>query len=71
MSDEHTPTLQDIPTDRDWWRGDAGKHHRELARWLRGIAAKRRLPNPQRELLSRARRYEIRANHLSRRAAVP
>ena len=71
MSDEHTPTLQDLAADRDWWQGHAGQHYRELAHWLRGVAAKCQLPNPQRELLSLARRYEIRANHLSRRAAAP
>src|SRR6266550_5532272 len=44
MTDEHTPTLQDIAADRDWRSRDAGKHYRELAHWLRGIAAKCRLP---------------------------
>jgi hypothetical protein len=67
MSHEHTPTLQDIAADLDWWSKDGGRHYRELAHWLRGIAAKCRLPNPQRELLSLARRYEIRANHLEHR----
>jgi hypothetical protein len=62
MSDEYTPTSQDIAADRDWWQGDAGKHYRELAHWLRGIAAKCRLPNPQRELLDLARHYDIRAS---------
>jgi hypothetical protein len=69
MLDEHTPTPQDIAADRDWSR-DAGKHYRELAHWLRGIAAKCRLPCTQRELLSLARRYDARADHLSRRAAA-
>ena len=58
MSEEHTPTLQDIAADRDRWRGDAGQHYRELAHWLRGIAAKCRLPYTQRELLDLARRYD-------------
>ena len=58
MSDEHTPTSQDIAADQDWWRGDAGQHYRELAHWLRGIAAKCRLPFAQRELLDLARRYD-------------
>jgi hypothetical protein len=71
MSDEYTPTSQDIAADRDWWQGDAGKHYRELAHWLRGIAAKCRLPNPQRELLDLARHYDIRANQLGHRAAAP
>jgi hypothetical protein len=44
MSDEHTPTSQDIDADRGWWQGDAGQHYRDLAHWLRGIAAKCRLP---------------------------
>jgi hypothetical protein len=35
------PTAAD---DRDWWSADAGKHYRELAYWLRGVAAKCRLP---------------------------
>ena len=62
MSDEHTPTLQDIAADRDWWRGDVGQHYRELAHWLRGIAAKCRFPYTQRELLDLARRYDARAD---------
>jgi hypothetical protein len=61
MMDEHTPTLQQIAADRDWWSADAGKHYRELAHWLRGIAAKCRLPYTQKELLDLARRYDTRA----------
>jgi hypothetical protein len=53
--------------DRDWWQLD-GEHYRELAAWLRDVARKRRLRNPQRELLALARRYERRADHLDRRA---
>ena len=68
MSDEHTPTLQNIGADRDWWSADAGRHYHELAHWLRGIAAKCRLPYSQRELLDLARRYDARADRLSRRA---
>ena len=64
MSDEHTSTLQGIGTDRDWWLRDSGAHYRELASWLRGIAAKCRLPNPQQELLRLARQYERRAAYL-------
>jgi hypothetical protein len=63
MMDEDTLTLQDIAADRDWWSADAGKHYRELAHWLRGIAAKCRLPYTQRELLDLARRYDTRADH--------
>jgi len=55
--------------NRDWWSANAGKHYRELAHWLRGIAAKCRLPYSQRELLDLARRYDSRADRLSRRAA--
>ena len=67
MTDEHTPTLHDI-ADRDWWLRDSGAHYCELAGWLRGIAAKCRLPNPQQELLKLARRYEGRAGNFERRA---
>jgi hypothetical protein len=49
MTENHTPTLQQIAADRDWWSVDAGKHYRELAHWLRGIAAKCRLPYTQKE----------------------
>ena len=59
MMDEHTLTLQQIAADRDWWSADAGEHYRELAHWLRGIAAKCRLPYTQKELLDLARRYEV------------
>ena len=68
MSGEHTPTLQNLAADRDWWSADAGRHYRELAHWLSGIAAKCRLPYSQRELLDLARRYDARADRLSRRA---
>ena len=70
MTPSRRPTPQYIAADRDWWSRDAGKHYRELARWLRGIPAKCRLPGTQRELLSLARRYDARADHLSRRAAA-
>ena len=66
MTDQHTPTLQQIAADRDWWSADAGEHYRELAHWLRGIAAKCRLPYTQKELLELARRYESRADCISR-----
>ena len=70
MSDEHTPTLQQIAADRDWWSERAGAHYRELAHWLHGVAAKCRLPATQKEILNLARRYESRANHLGRRGAA-
>ena len=59
MMDEHTPSLQQIAADRDWWSVDARSHYRELAHRLRGIAAKCRLPYTQKELLDLARRYEV------------
>ena len=61
MSDEYTPTLQDLAADRDRWFRNAGPHYREVAHWLRGVAARCHLPNPQRELLTLAGRYERRA----------
>jgi hypothetical protein len=35
-----------------------------LAHWIRGIAAKCRLPYTQKELLDLARRYDTRADHI-------
>lgn len=67
MLDQYTPTLRQLAADRDWWHRDSGAHYRELAIWLRGLAAKCRLPNPQRELLHLARQYERRAAYLERR----
>jgi hypothetical protein len=67
MSDEHTPTLRQIAADRDWWSVEAGKHYSELAHWLRGIAARCRLPYTQKELLKLAHRYDAGADRLSRR----
>ena len=69
MSDEHTLELQDIATDRDRWSQHAGKHYRELAHWLRGVAAKCRLPapHPQRELLGLARCYDRQADYVDGR----
>ena len=66
MSNEHTPTLQQIAADRDWWSADAGKHYRELAYRLRGVAASCRLPYTQKELLKLAKRYDTRADRLGR-----
>ena len=54
--------------DRDWWQLD-GAHCRELTTWLRDVAQKCRLPDPQRELLAVAERYERRADYVDRRAA--
>ena len=70
MTDQHTPTLQDPAADRDWWSADAGEHYRELAHWLRGIAAKCRLPYTQKELLKLAKRCDIIADRIARRAVV-
>ena len=61
MLNEHTSTLQEIAAERDQWFRNAGAHYREVAHWLRGVAARCRLPNSQRELLTLARRYERRA----------
>jgi hypothetical protein len=61
------PTLQ-IAADQHWWSGHAGMHYRELAHWLRGMAAKCRAPYAQRELLDPARRYDTRADRIGRRA---
>jgi hypothetical protein len=66
MTDEYTLTLQQIAADRNWWSADAGKHYRELAYWLRGVAAKCRLPYTQKELLDLARRYGTRADRIGR-----
>jgi hypothetical protein len=62
MTNEHTPTLQCAAADRDQWSEKAGAHYRELAHWLRGVAARCRLPYTQKELLNLARRYERRAD---------
>jgi hypothetical protein len=66
MSDEHTLTLQDITADRDCRSQQYGKHYRQVAHWLRGVAAKCRLPDPQTELLDIAMRYDRLANHSDR-----
>jgi hypothetical protein len=66
MTDEHTPTLHEIAADRDGWLRHAGAHYRQVAHWLRGVAARCRLPNTQRKLLDLARRYERRAKHAER-----
>jgi hypothetical protein len=71
MSDEHTLTLQQAAADRDWWSAHAGKHYRELAHRLRGIAASCRLPYTQKELLDLARRYDTTADRIGRPVADP
>ena len=67
MSDEHTLTLKNISADRDCRAQRDQKHYRQVAHWLRGVAAKCRLPDPQRELLDIATRYDRRAEHFDRR----
>ncbi len=71
MLDGYTHTLQNIAADRKWWLRDSGAHYRELAHWLRGIAAGCRLPNPRKELLRLAERYERRAQHLEAKSHRP
>jgi hypothetical protein len=66
MSDEHTLTLQDNAADRNCRSQHDGKHYRQVAHWLRGVAAKCRVPDPQRELLGLARRYDRRADQFER-----
>jgi hypothetical protein len=70
MTNEHTPTLQQIAADRDWWSAHAGMHYRELAHWLRGVAANCRLPYTQKELLDLARRYDARADRVGPQSAA-
>ena len=61
MPNQNTQRLQATAADRE-----AAAHYRELAAWLREIARKSTLPNPQQELLGLVRRYEMRAVHLDR-----
>jgi len=51
MAEEDTLTLRQLAPDRVSWLKDGGDHYRELAEWLRELAGRCRLPNPQRELL--------------------
>ena len=67
MSDEHTPTLQQIAVNRDRWSTDAAEHYRELAQQLRTILAKCPLPNARKELAAMARRYDGIARRGARR----
>jgi hypothetical protein len=64
------PHCSKSAADRDCWSTDAGKNYRELAHWLRGIAAKCRLPYTQKELLDLARRYDTRADRIGRGPVV-
>jgi hypothetical protein len=70
MTEKHTPTLHYMAADREWWSAHAGKHYRELAHWLRGIAANCRLPYTQKELLDLSRRYDTRADRIGRQAVA-
>ena len=67
MTEQNTLTLQD-GSSADHWLRDNGAHYRELAECLREVARKCRLPNPQRELLVLARRYDLRAEQFQLRA---
>lgn len=66
MTEKDTPRLRD-GSSADHWLRDSGMHYRELAEWLRDIAHKCRLPNPQRELLVLAKRYDLRAEQFQLR----
>jgi hypothetical protein len=49
------------------WYVSAGAHYSDLSAWLREVAGRCRLPNPQRELLTLARKYERLAARLERK----
>jgi hypothetical protein len=66
MTEKDTPRLQNS-SSADHWLRDSGMHYRELAEWLRDIARKCLLPNPQRELLVLAKRYDLRAEQFQLR----
>jgi hypothetical protein len=68
MPNDHYPTLREISADRNWWLQDNGAHYKELAGWLHEFAGKCGLPNPQRELLRLARKYERKAENLEQKA---
>jgi hypothetical protein len=51
-----------MKADRFWWQD--GMQYRDLAKRLREMARRCTLPNPQRELLDLAQRYEGRANDM-------
>jgi hypothetical protein len=52
------------------WYFSAGAHYSDLSAWLREVAGRCRLPNPQRELLALARKYARLAARLERRALL-
>jgi hypothetical protein len=52
------------------WYVSAGAHYSELSAWLREVAGRRRLPNPQRKRLTLARRYERLAARLERKGLL-
>jgi hypothetical protein len=66
MPDQHSLVTQGT-ADRDWLQ-DGATHYRELAHWLRGIAAGCRLPTAKRELIRLASRYNLRAEQFELRA---
>ena len=66
MSDEYQQNSRYIEQERQRFAATAGPHYRKLAGTLRALALECRLPNPQRELLSLARRYDRTAAHLDR-----
>jgi hypothetical protein len=61
------PYLRRMTGDRVWRQ--EGKDYRDLARRLREIASKCCLPNPQREFLGFAQRYQRGADQMDRNAA--
>lgn len=68
MSNEYQQNSRYIEQERQRFAATAGPHYRKLAGTLRVLALECRLPNPQRELLSLARRYDRMAEHLNRSA---
>ena len=62
--------VADGEADREWWSAEAGNYYRELAHWLRGIAAKCRLPYTQKELLKLVKRYDTIADRIDRGPVV-
>jgi hypothetical protein len=70
MPDQNTLTLQQVAAETNRWQREAGSHYCEIAAWLRQVAAKCRLPNPQRELLNLAKRYDRMSKYLTSRASL-
>jgi hypothetical protein len=52
------------------WYFSAGAHYRDLSAWLAEVAGRCRLPNPQSELLTLARKYERLAARLERKGLL-